>query len=140
MFARLVAVDEGPDIVLDRQMLVVGRHPACDIRLDVLRVSRHHCCLIHQAGVLVVKDLGSTNGTRINGMRVEVGRLRDGDELSIAHIRYRFASGPLLLRFSKHLASPPPTNFPHPFDPTWPWVKRAEWDLGPLDEDGLPEL
>ena len=38
MFARLVAVDEGLDIVLDRERLVVGRHPACDIRLDILRL------------------------------------------------------------------------------------------------------
>jgi predicted component of type VI protein secretion system len=135
MFARLVAVDEGPDIVLDRETLVVGRHPACDIRLDVLRVSRHHCCLIHQAGVVVVKDLGSTNGTRINGRKVEVGRLEDGDELSIAHIRYRFKSGPLLMRFSKPRPPMLPPDSPHPSDPTWPWVRRAEWDLGPLDED-----
>jgi len=40
-------------------------------------------------GEVVVRDLGSTNGTRINGERVEVGRLRPGDELSIAHYRYR---------------------------------------------------
>jgi pSer/pThr/pTyr-binding forkhead associated (FHA) protein len=38
---------------------------------------------------VVVRDLGSTNGIRINGMRVETGRLRPGDELSIAHVRYR---------------------------------------------------
>jgi hypothetical protein len=38
---------------------------------------------------VVVRDLGSTNGIRINGMRVETGSLRPGDELSIAHFRYR---------------------------------------------------
>jgi len=38
---------------------------------------------------VVVRDLGSTNGIRINGMRVKTARLRPGDELSIAHIRYR---------------------------------------------------
>jgi pSer/pThr/pTyr-binding forkhead associated (FHA) protein len=38
---------------------------------------------------VVVRDLGSTNGIRINGMPVETGRLRPGDELSIAHFRYR---------------------------------------------------
>jgi len=42
---------------------------------------------------VVVRDLGSTNGIRINGQRVEVGRLRPGDELSIAHIRYRLDNG-----------------------------------------------
>jgi FHA domain len=93
MSARLVALDEGPDIVLDRAMVVVGRHPACDARLDSLRVSRHHCCMMQESGEVVVRDLGSTNGIRINGQRVEMGRLKSGDELSIAHIRYRLDNG-----------------------------------------------
>ena len=93
MPARLVALDEGSDIALDRSMVVVGRHPLCDVRLDSLRISRHHCCMTQDKDELVVRDLGSTNGIRINGERVERGRLRPGDELSIAHIRYRLENG-----------------------------------------------
>jgi pSer/pThr/pTyr-binding forkhead associated (FHA) protein len=93
MPVRLVALDEGADIVLDRAMVVVGRHPQCDARLDSLRISRHHCCMTQDQNDVVVRDLGSTNGIRINGQRVEVGRLRPGDELSIAHIRYRLDNG-----------------------------------------------
>jgi pSer/pThr/pTyr-binding forkhead associated (FHA) protein len=93
MPARLVALDEGPDIPLDRAMVVVGRHPQCDARLDSLRVSRHHCCMSQDHGEVIVRDLGSTNGIRINGQRVEFGRLRPGDELSIAHIRFRLDNG-----------------------------------------------
>lgn len=94
MAARLVALDEGPDIQLDRAMLVVGRHPQCDARLDSIRVSRQHCCMTTGPnGELVVRDLNSTNGIRINGQRVSEGRLRPGDELSIAHIRYRLEDG-----------------------------------------------
>ena len=93
MPARLVALDEGSDIALDRSMVVVGRHPLCDVRLDSLRISRHHCCMTQDKDELVVRDLGSTNGIRINGERVERGRLRTGDELSIAHIRYRLENG-----------------------------------------------
>jgi len=93
MPTRLVALDEGPDIPLDRAMVVVGRHPQCDARLDSLRVSRHHCCMTQDHGEVIVRDLGSTNGIRINGQRVELGRLRPGDELSIAHIRYRLDNG-----------------------------------------------
>jgi pSer/pThr/pTyr-binding forkhead associated (FHA) protein len=89
MNARLVALDDSPDIPLDRTLVVVGRHPQCDARLGSLRVSRQHCCLTQAEGEIVVRDLGSTNGIRINGERVEVGRLRPGDELSIAHFRYR---------------------------------------------------
>jgi pSer/pThr/pTyr-binding forkhead associated (FHA) protein len=93
MPVRLVALDEGPDIVLDRAMVVVGRHPSCDTRLDSLRVSRQHCCMSQDKGEVTVRDLGSTNGIRINGQRVERGRIRPGDELSIAHIRFRLENG-----------------------------------------------
>jgi hypothetical protein len=93
MPTRLVALDEGPHIPLDRAMVVVGRHPQCDVRLDSLRVSRHHCCMTQDHGDVIVRDLGSTNGIRINGQRVEIGRLRPGDELSIAHMRYRLDNG-----------------------------------------------
>jgi pSer/pThr/pTyr-binding forkhead associated (FHA) protein len=40
-------------------------------------------------GEVLVRDLGSTNGIRINGRKLQSGWLRPGDELSIAHIRYR---------------------------------------------------
>ena len=69
MSSRFVAIDDGPDITLDRAMIVVGRHPNCDTRLNSLRVSRHHCCIAHENDEVVVRDLGSTNGIRINGMR-----------------------------------------------------------------------
>ena len=93
MPARLVALDGGPDILIDQDMVVVGRHPSCDARLDSLRLSRHHCCLTQEHGEIVVRDLGSTNGIRINGERVKAGRLRLGDELAIAHYRYRVDEG-----------------------------------------------
>ena len=89
MSPRFVAIDEGPDIPMDRAVVVVGRHPNCDTRLDSLRVSRHHCCMTQEDGQVIVRDLDSANGIRINGQRVETGRLRPGDELSIAHIRDR---------------------------------------------------
>lgn len=91
---RLVALDEGPDIPIDRDMLIIGRHPQCDARLDSIRVSRRHCCMTQDSGEVIIRDLGSTNGIRINGQRVEKGRLRLNDELSIAHIRYRLDESP----------------------------------------------
>lgn len=94
MSMRLVALDEGPDIPVDRTMVIVGRHPQCDARLDSIRVSRRHCCMSADNNEVVVRDLGSTNGIRINGQRVETGRLKAGDELSIAHIRYRLDAAP----------------------------------------------
>ena len=89
----LVALDGGPDIPAGREPIVVGRHPLCDVRLRWPRVSRWHCCLTEVDGVVLVRDLGSTNGTLINGRGVESGRLRPGDELSIANLRYRLERG-----------------------------------------------
>jgi predicted component of type VI protein secretion system len=85
----LVALDGGPDIPTKREPIVVGRHPNCDVRLRSIRVSRWHCCLTEVDGVVIVRDLGSSNGTLINGQSVESGRLGPGDELSIANLRYR---------------------------------------------------
>ena len=89
----LVALDGGPDILAGREPIIVGRHPHCDVRLRSIRVSRRHCCLTEVDGEVAVRDLGSTNGTLINGRRVEAGRMRPGDELSIAHLRYRLEQG-----------------------------------------------
>jgi predicted component of type VI protein secretion system len=93
MPARLRALAEGPDILVSRSLVLVGRHPQCDVRLPSIRVSRRHCCLTEVDGAIIVRDLGSTNGTLINGQRVEAGRLRPGDELSIANLRYRLEQG-----------------------------------------------
>jgi hypothetical protein len=90
---RLVALDQGPDIPVDKAIVVVGRLATCDTRLESSRVSRRHCCMTPVGAELEIKDLGSTNGTWINGRRVEVGRLRPGDVLSIAHHRYRLDGG-----------------------------------------------
>jgi predicted component of type VI protein secretion system len=93
MPARLRALAEGPDILLGRSLLLVGRHPDCDVRLPSIRISRRHCCLIEVDGVVIVRDLGSSKETLINGRQVEEGRLRPGDELSIANLRYRLEPG-----------------------------------------------
>jgi pSer/pThr/pTyr-binding forkhead associated (FHA) protein len=85
---RLIALDGGPDVSLGPNPLIVGRNPSCDLLLDSDQVSRLHCCLTCLRGEVVVRDLGSTNGTRINGLLVESGILRPGDELAIVHFRF----------------------------------------------------
>jgi pSer/pThr/pTyr-binding forkhead associated (FHA) protein len=89
MPARLVCLGRHADIALDRAVVVVGRHRWCDVRIASPRVSRRHCCLVLDGNRVLVRDLGSTNGTRINGRRIQEEMLHPGDELSIAHCRYR---------------------------------------------------
>src|SRR5262249_20539710 len=86
---QLLALTDGPSIVLDKPILLLGRHPECDIQIDSRKVSRRHCCIAQVADYLVVRDLDSTNGIRVNGARVQEGKLRHGDELTIGNHRYQ---------------------------------------------------
>jgi predicted component of type VI protein secretion system len=86
---QLVALTEGPNILLDKPILLLGRHQECDIQLASRKISRRHCCIAQVSDYLVVRDLCSTNGIRINGVRVHEGCLRAGDELTIGNHRYQ---------------------------------------------------
>jgi pSer/pThr/pTyr-binding forkhead associated (FHA) protein len=74
--------------------MTMGRDARCDARLYSFRVSRFHCCVAKIEDGVHVNDLGSTNGTRINGRCVTTGRLVPGDELTIADLRYRVEEDP----------------------------------------------
>ena len=87
---HLVALTDGPNIPLAKPILLVGRHQECDIQIPSRKISRRHCCLAQVGKALVVRDLGSTNGIRVNGVRLPEGLLNDGDELTIGNIRYQF--------------------------------------------------
>ena len=89
MPAQLLALTDGPDILLDKPILLLGRHPECDIQIDSRKISRRHCCIAQVEDYLIGRDLGSTNGIRINGVRVQEGRLQPEDELTIGNSRYK---------------------------------------------------
>jgi len=63
--------------------VVVGRQDDCQIRIPSPQVSRHHCEITSGAAGVRIRDLGSSNGTIVNGQRVEDAPLRPGDVLSI---------------------------------------------------------
>ncbi len=71
----------------------VGRHPDSDIFLDDITVSRHHCRFLAEGRVLQVEDSGSTNGTYVNGARVDRGRLNPGDEVIVGKYHLIVALG-----------------------------------------------
>src|SRR5438270_8423116 len=89
MAAQLLSLSDGPSLLLDKPILLVGRHEECDIQLNSRKISRKHCVIAQVDDVLVIRDLGSTNGVRVNGVRVEDGTLRTGDELMIGNFRYK---------------------------------------------------
>jgi predicted component of type VI protein secretion system len=89
MTPLLVALVEGPNLILDKPILLVGRHQECDVQIPSRKISRKHCCIAQVADYVVVRDMQSTNGIRVNGERMPEGVLRHGDELTIGNMKYR---------------------------------------------------
>ena len=89
----MLVVVRGPNagsrFLLDRDTTTVGRHPDSDIFLDDVTVSRRHASLSRVEGGnhIVVKDLGSLNGSYVNGERVDERTLATGDELQIGRFK-----------------------------------------------------
>src|SRR5262249_22124763 len=94
MRARLIPLDGSDPIEISRDLTVVGRKEDCDLRLDHKSVSKMHCVLVKTDGLLLVRDLGSTNGTRVNGQRIRRAALLPNDQISIAGFKFRVYLGP----------------------------------------------
>jgi predicted component of type VI protein secretion system len=69
---------------------IVGRDPESDIHIDNIGVSRQHCKFLWADGAYHVQDLKSSNGTQINGEKVEKGALKDGDEIRLGKYKLMF--------------------------------------------------
>ena len=93
MQARLVPIADAPPIALTRDVTLVGRTEDCDVRFDHKSVSKLHCLLVKTDGLVLLRDLGSTNGTRVNGQRVRRAALLPNDLLAIAAFRYQLKFG-----------------------------------------------
>lgn len=126
MPARLVPLSPGliRPISLERPVLLVGRHLECDAQIPHPRVSRRHCCIAQVADRLVIRDLGSRTGVRVNGLPIDETALEHGDEVAI---------GPILFRLEcadsgsgAHRLPPPPVDVPSVVE---------DGDLMPLDDD-----
>jgi pSer/pThr/pTyr-binding forkhead associated (FHA) protein len=145
MSFRIVPLVKGsfPQIALYRPVLLVGRHPECDVRLDSPKVSRRHCCVAIAYDRVLIRDLGSRNGVRVNGRLLEEATLHSGDEVAI---------GPILFRLEEESDQPPAqarpvaapvSSRPVPGPVASPWQGRvpppsshgdSDVDLVPLDD------
>lgn len=74
------------DFPLVKDRVVIGRKVNCDLRIPLTSVSRQHCELIIDDGTVSVKDLGSSNGTYHNSVRVQEANLSAGDELVVGPV------------------------------------------------------
>jgi len=93
--AALVPLDGSAPIEIVKDMTLVGRKEDCDVRLNHKSISKIHCVLVKTDGLLLLRDLGSTNGTRVNGTRVRRAALLPNDKISFANFHFRVHLGPM---------------------------------------------
>ncbi len=90
VIARVILPDDRK-ITLGKSTLIIGRLAECDIAFDDSNVSRRHAEIKASAGGFAVNDLGSTNGTKVNGVTITFERaLRDGDIISVGSHSIRY--------------------------------------------------
>ena len=94
MKSELVPLDGGPAIRITRDVTIIGRREYCDVAIDHPSLSRRHCVLVRTDGLLVVRDLITTNGTKVNGQRVASAALLPDDRLTLGRMKYRVYLGP----------------------------------------------
>ena len=92
MYGELNPLGGGDPIPLKKQKLLVGRRPTCDLCLPFPNVSSQHCELEMKNGYWHIQDLGSSNGTTLNGKTVQRRLVRSGDVIGIGHQPARAAS------------------------------------------------
>ena len=89
----IYGLDLGKKYNVDRPSIVIGRSSKADIQIDQESVSRNHCKLINTGKSIMLRDLGSTNGTYVNDELVDEYVLRDGDLIKIGRCIFKFLSG-----------------------------------------------
>jgi hypothetical protein len=88
--SRVLLVSDDKRTVVTGDPFVIGRSRECDLVLDDPNVSRRHAELRREDGGWAVRDLGSTNGIKLNGRRSRGGRLSPGDEITLGLSRLTF--------------------------------------------------
>ncbi len=84
-----VGVERLREIPMQVDEFLIGRGADCDLRLAEYDVSRHHCLIRLRGGEATLVDLGSSNGTFVNGLRVlSQAPLHSGDEITLGKFRF----------------------------------------------------
>ena len=94
MRAELVPIDGGLPIQILKDITVIGRRAYCDIQIDDPSLSKRHCVVIKTDGLLMIRDLASTNGTRVKGQLIRWAALLPNDRIEIGKIKFRGFLGP----------------------------------------------
>jgi len=114
MKAELVPANGDAPIPITKDVTIVGRGHYCDIQVDHPSLSKRHCVLVKTDGLLVVRDLASTNGTKVKGQKIRWAALLPHDRIAFGTYKFRVYLGPddapgpsELARWGDDEASPP---------------------------------
>jgi pSer/pThr/pTyr-binding forkhead associated (FHA) protein len=84
--------DAGKEFLFEQDSVLIGRTPECDVILYDAGVSRRHCRIFSEGDGYIVEDMGSANGTKVNGAPVKTQLLTDGDQLTLGPVVFNFAA------------------------------------------------
>jgi len=73
---------------ISREMTVIGRRQDCDLMIPLGEISRKHCRIIRDGESLRLEDLGSSNGTFLNGRRIQESALEAGDTIQVGPVAF----------------------------------------------------
>lgn len=141
MQAKLVVVEPHaqPDEYLVTLPTTIGRGREATLQLTHALVSRQHCQLFAEQGRIMVRDLGSMNGTFVGGQRIETAPLSSGELLTIGKVTLRIVYGDnLVLSGSRKGQAPGSPLDTISMEDTAQAVHRPDEDddLGELLDDG----
>ncbi len=85
-FVVLAGQDIGRKYDIEKNEIYVGRNETCEIFIDDEDVSRVHAKVTSELDYVLIQDLGSTNGTLVNGVKVQRHKLQDGDRIQIGNL------------------------------------------------------
>jgi hypothetical protein len=85
-----LVLPDGNRVAVGEDPVTIGRLPECDVVLGDTKVSRRHAEVRRDGTEVILVDLGSTNGTKVNGAGVRERRLGDGDEITVGSTVLRF--------------------------------------------------
>jgi hypothetical protein len=155
MKAELIPAEGGEPIPITKDVTVLGRREYCDIQIDHPSLSKRHCVLVKTDGLLVIRDLATTNGTKVKGQKIRWAALLPDDKITLGSIKFRVYLGSDDVLSPSELAArgmsstngrsgfPPPTPYPGVARPSKPSESRSKPKPKPAsrpveDDDDIP--
>ena len=89
----IYGLELGKKFNLNRPQIIIGRSSKADIQIDQEAVSRNHCKILNTGNAIMLRDMGSTNGTYVNDEMIDEYVLRDGDFIKVGRCIFKFLSG-----------------------------------------------